>query len=206
MAVPILGLDVSRETMADLVEFSELATKWNAKINLIARGTTKTIWERHIVDSAQLYRFASSGYGKWVDIGSGGGFPGIVMAIIGKEKSKDARFILVESDQRKATFLRTAARELELPVEVIAQRIETAPPQAADIVSARALTSLSGLIPLTLRHLKTDGVALFHKGRQAGNEIADAKKNWSFDLEEYPSITDPEARILAIQRITPIGE
>jgi len=205
MSLNIAGVDVSRETMADLEAFSALVIKWNAKINLIARGTTESIWDRHIVDSAQLYQFAPNGYQKWVDIGSGGGFPGIVMAIMGKSQQKGANFVLIESDQRKAAFLRTVARELVLPVQVMAQRIESAEAQGADVVSARALAPLSGLIPLVLRHLCADGTSLLHKGRQAGNEIADVKKIWLFDLEEYPSITDPEARILAIQRITPIG-
>ena len=142
---------------------------------------------------------------KWVDIGSGGGFPGIVMAILGKTAHPQARFVLIESDQRKATFLRTAARELNLSVNVIAERIESAPEQDADVVSARALTALSGLLALSERHLKPDGLALFHKGRKSAQEVADAQSNWSFDLEDYASITDPDARILAIRRIEKLG-
>lgn len=205
MSLSVAGVNVSRETMADLEAFGDLVTKWTPTINLIARGTIEQIWDRHIVDSAQLYRFAPENYSKWVDIGSGGGFPGIVMAILGKALQPAARFILIESDQRKATFLRTAARALELPVEVIAQRIENTPQQTADVVSARALASLSGLLPLVERHLKTDGLALLHKGRQSGQEVADAQTNWSFDLEDHVSITDPESRILAIRRIKPRG-
>lgn len=205
MSSSVAGVNVSRETIADLEAFAQLATKWTPKINLIARGTIGDIWDRHIVDSAQIYRFAPESYDTWVDIGSGGGFPGIVMAILGKALQPAARFVLIESDQRKATFLRTAARELGLPVDVIAERIESAPQQAADVVSARALAALSGLLPLAQRHLKTDGLALLHKGRQARQEVADAQKNWSFDLEDHVSITDPESRILAIRRIKTLG-
>lgn len=205
MSQVIGGVNVSRETMSDLEAFAALTAKWTAKINLIARGTRDSIWERHIVDSVQLYKFAPKTFEKWVDIGSGGGFPGIVMAILAKEKNPKAQFVLIESDQRKAAFLRTAARELGLPVQVIAGRIEIAPEQNADVVSARALTALSGLLSLTQRHLKQDGLALFHKGRQSGQEVADAQKNWSFDLEENASITDPDARILAIRRINTLG-
>lgn len=205
MSSSVAGVNVSRETIADLEAFSQLATKWTPKINLIARGTIGDIWDRHIIDSAQIYRFAPESYDTWVDIGSGGGFPGIVMAILGKALQPAARFVLIESDQRKATFLRTAVRELELPVDVIAERIESAPQQAADVVSARALAALSGLLPLVQRHLKTDGLALLHKGRQARQEVADAQKNWSFDLEDHVSITDPESRILAIRRIKTLG-
>ncbi|SIT88119.1 16S rRNA m(7)G-527 methyltransferase [Yoonia rosea] len=205
MSQVIAGVDVSRETILDLEAFAALTAKWTAKINLIARGTVDSIWDRHIVDSVQLYKFAPKSFEKWVDIGSGGGFPGIVMAIVAKEKHPQAQFVLIESDQRKATFLRTAARELNLPVQVIAERIETAPVQNADVVSARALTALSGLLSLTQRHLNQDGLALFHKGRQSGQEVADAQKSWSFDLEENASITDPDARILAIRRIDTLG-
>jgi len=205
MTTNIANLDVSRETMADLESYAALVAKWTPRINLIARGTVTAIWERHIVDSVQLYRFAPDQFSKWVDIGSGGGFPGIVMAILGKTRQPEARFVLIESDQRKAAFLRTVARELSLPVIVLAQRVEDADPQMADIVSARALTALSGLLPLSQRHLKPGGIALFHKGRQAKQEVSDARKNWSFDLEDHPSFTDPEARILAIQRISALG-
>jgi len=203
MATNVGGVDVSRETIQDLEAFAALTIKWTVKINLIAKASIPEIWDRHIVDSAQLYAIAPENYQKWVDIGSGGGFPGIVMAIIAKQKRPDARFVLIESDQRKATFLRTAARELNLAVEVIAARIEDAPEQSADVVSARALATLSSLIPFVQRHLKPDGICLLHKGKQAHAEIADAELNWSFHIADHPSITDPEGRLLAIQRISP---
>lgn len=199
------GVHVSRETIAQLEAFAALTTKWTPKINLIAKGSVAQIWDRHIVDSAQLYHLAPTTFHKWVDLGSGGGFPGIILAIIAKEKQPNGTFVMIESDQRKAAFLRTAARELGLSVKVLAQRIEEADPQQADVVSARALTALSGLLPLALRHLSSEGICLFHKGRQAEQEVAEAQKNWSFQLEDRVSITDPEARLLAIQRITARG-
>ncbi|WP_342069421.1 16S rRNA (guanine(527)-N(7))-methyltransferase RsmG [Yoonia algicola] len=205
MGTDVAGVNVSRETMTELEAFAALVAKWTSKINLIARGTVDTIWDRHIVDSVQLYKFAPKTYEKWVDIGSGGGFPGIVMAILAKEMNPQAQFVLIESDQRKATFLRTAARELGLSVEVFARRIEEVPAQNADVVSARALTALSGLLPLTKQHLKSEGLGLFHKGRQSAQEVAEARKNWSFELEDFASITDPDARILAIRRIDTLG-
>ena len=204
--MPIIAdIDVSRETYDRLRLFSDLVQKWTLRINLIAKGTIPDIWERHIVDSAQLYRLADSDFGSWADIGSGGGFPGIVMAIIAAEKQPAAIFTLIESDQRKSTFLRTAARELEIPVTVLAERIEVAKPQGADIVSARALASLDALLPLVSRHLAPQGQCLLHKGRQTQQEIAAARQNWQFDLEERPSLTDPEARLLAIKGIAPIA-
>ncbi|WP_375253929.1 16S rRNA (guanine(527)-N(7))-methyltransferase RsmG [Yoonia sp.] len=200
------GVDVSRETIARLELYSQLVTKWTPKINLIARSSITEIWNRHIIDSAQLYRFAPDSYGKWVDLGSGAGFPGIVMAIIAIEKQPGAEFVLIESDQRKATFLRTAAREIGLKVSVLADRIENLPQQTADIVSARALTSLSGLLALSERHIARDGVCLFHKGKQAEQELAEARAGWRFALEDHASLTDPEARLLAIQRIEKRGK
>ena len=205
MTFSVAGGDVSRETYDDMVGFGDLVRKWTAKINLIAPSTIDDLWTRHVVDSAQLYALAPKSFGHWVDIGSGGGFPGIVMAIYAKTQQPDAAFTLIESDQRKAAFLRTASRELALNVTVTAERIETAAPANADVVSARALTTLSTLISLTERHLNPSGVALFHKGRRAEDEIAEARKAWQFDLEERPSFTDPQARLLVIQRIARAG-
>jgi len=206
MTSEVGGVDVSRETIAYLEDFAALTTKWTPKINLIAQSTVNDIWNRHIVDSAQLYKFAPSNFRHWVDLGSGGGFPGIVMAIIGKEKAPRARFTFIESDLRKSTFLRTAVREYGLNVTVISERIERADPQHANVVSARALAPLSGLLCHVVRHMKDDGICLLHKGKQADQEIADARRNWSFQLEDHASITDPEARLLAIQRITARGQ
>ena len=206
MSSQLGGVDVSRETIQYLEDFANLVAKWTPKINLIAKGSVVDIWERHVTDSVQLYQFAPKSYDTWVDLGSGGGFPGIVMAILAKEKQPSARFTLIESDQRKSTFLRTAARELQLSVTVIAERIEQTAPLDADVVSARALASLSGLLPLASRHMRAGGICLLHKGRQAAQEVADAESNWSFSLEDYASITDPEARLLVIQRISARGK
>ena len=206
MSVDVGGVNVSRETYESLSAFAELVRKWTPKINLIASSTVSDIWERHIVDSAQIYGFSPKKYAHWVDIGSGGGFPGIVMAVMGKELQPDAQFTLIESDQRKATFLRTAVRELHLNVTVIADRIEKTEPQMADVVSARALSTLSALIPLVGRHLTPDGRAILHKGKRAQEEIAEARLSWRFDLEESPSLTDLEGQVLVIQRISRVDE
>lgn len=195
------GQNVSRETLSDLRAFEELVRKWNPKINLVSKASLDDLWNRHIVDSAQLYELAPDTYRSWVDIGSGGGFPGIVLAIIAKAKQPNAIFTLIEADQRKAAFLRNAARELSLSVNVLAERIEEAAPQAADVVSARALTALSGLLPFINRHLHPGGVALLHKGQRFQAEIDDARRSWHFDLRVDPSMTDPNARLLSIQRI-----
>jgi 16S rRNA (guanine527-N7)-methyltransferase len=205
MNLNVAGEDVSRETYDDLVQFVDLVRKWTPKINLIASSTLPDLWDRHIVDSAQLYRIAPPSFDHWVDIGSGGGFPGIVMAIYAKTRQPNATFTLIESDQRKAIFLRAASRELNLNANIIANRIESVTPQEADVVSARALATLSALIPLTLPHLKPNGQMIIHKGKRVAEELAEARQTWSFDLEQHPSLTDPDARLLVIQRISRAG-
>ena len=195
-----IGVSVSRETIQHLEAFGELTAKWTAKINLIAKSTVPDIWNRHIIDSAQVFQYADSPK-HWVDIGSGGGFPGIVMAIIAKELSPDTKFTLIESDARKCTFLRTAIRELGLNAYVIPQRIEKAAPQDADIVSARALASIEDLLPMIEVHLRPEGQALLMKGRTYAEELNAVRGNWDFDLAEYTSITEPDSRILSLKRI-----
>ena len=196
-----IGVNVSRETEDALRAFADLTVKWTARINLISKSTVSDVWTRHILDSAQLYQHAPT-YDYWVDIGSGGGFPGIVMAIIGKQDRPDATFTMIESDARKSTFLRSAIRELSLNAYVQTQRIEECELAGADVVSARALGSLQDLLPLTTRHLKPTGTALLMKGRRYKDELQAVSDDWTFDLEEYSSITDRESRILSLKRIS----
>lgn len=198
----IAGLSVSRETFDALEGFSELLSKWNRSINLVSKSTVPEIWQRHIVDSAQLLTWDIPAAPHWIDIGSGGGLPGIVIAIILKETHPSASITLVESDQRKAAFLRTATRTFDLGVSVIAARAENLPATNANILSARALTSLDGLFDLAMIHLADDGKLLLHKGRTYRDEMAEAQKRWKFDVVERDSITDNEARMLEIRNIT----
>ncbi|SLN30922.1 16S rRNA (guanine(527)-N(7))-methyltransferase RsmG [Roseisalinus antarcticus] len=198
---PLPGLDVSRETRAKLVKLETLVRKWTKRINLIAPASVADIWTRHILDSAQLFSIAPP-HTHWADLGSGGGFPGLVIAILRQEKMPDAHMDLVESDQRKATFLRTATRELDLPVTTHTARIEELEPLNAPIVSARALASLPDLLSHACRHLSADGTALFLKGRNRAEEISAARRDWDFAMTETRSMTDPEAAVLRIERIT----
>ena len=199
------GLDVSRETSEKLQLFADLLRRWTRKINLISPKTVDEIWDRHIVDSAQIYALAPNSYNIWTDLGSGGGLPGIVCAAIASERSPKSLFTLIESDQRKATFLRAAVRELDLNAKVIVARIETAFPQVADVVSARGLTGLPQLLPFLQRHLSPDGQAILHKGRRHQEETIEARKSWVFSLEEHVSFTDPDARLLQITGVTRLG-
>lgn len=202
----IAGIDVSRETINALEKFAELLEKWNRSINLVSKTTIPDIWNRHIVDSAQLLALELPEKPEWLDIGSGGGLPGIVVAVILRETHPNAFVTLVESDQRKAAFLRTAASTLDLTLAIKAERVETLVPASADILSARALMSLDGLLALGQRHLKPDGRLFLLKGRSYQEEISAAQKHWKFDVVARPSITDNEAKVLEIRNIERANE
>lgn len=192
--------NVSRETMDQLRQFEALVLRWTKKINLVSNRDAAQIWERHIIDSIQVYMNAPK-FGPWLDIGSGGGFPGIVAAILAKSETPDRKFTLVDSDQRKCAFLRTAARELALNVEVVAKRVEEMPPMAADVLTARALDDLESLLHHAERHLAPDGSALFPKGARWEKEHQNAQMQWSYNLEVIKSDTNPEATILKIKEL-----
>jgi 16S rRNA (guanine527-N7)-methyltransferase len=189
-------LGVSRETEARLEEFADLLLKWSARVNLVAPSTHGDVWQRHLLDSAQLVPLAPPKPLHWLDLGSGGGLPGIVCAIFCAERSPGTRFTLVESDRRKAAFLATCARTLGLPATVRPERIEALPPQAADVVTARALAPLTRLFAFAAPHATAGACLLFPKGARHETEIAEARAQWRFTVERVPSITDPSARIL----------
>ncbi len=194
-------MNVSRETFDRLSIYADLVARWNPKINLVSRNSLKEIWTRHILDSVQVFRCAPP-FGHWVDIGSGGGFPGMVCAIMAIEECPDTRFTLVESDQRKSAFLRTVARECKANCAVISRRIETVEPLNADILSARALADLRTLISFCDRHLSNSGTALLPKGESWKKELAEAREEWNFQAEPITSLTEPKAVILKIKGVT----
>lgn len=199
---PICGVNVSRETLDGLHAYAALLQKWNAHINLVAASTLPDFWDRHIIDSAQLFTHAPANARHWVDLGSGGGLPALVCAILAKEHLPECQFTLVESDARKAAFLVTAVREFGLNAKVLTTRAETTPPQSADVVSARALAPLPQLLEWVGRHLAKDGVALLPKGKNYTEELAAAQREWHFDLALFDSQTDPLAKLLILKDIT----
>lgn len=196
-----IAQNVSRETLQRLDSYAALLKKWNPAINLVAGSTLGDLWSRHMLDSAQLVDLAPESARIWTDLGSGGGFPGLVVAILAAEKRPALEVALIESDLRKATFLRTVARETGLTVRVIPSRIEEAAPMGADVVSARALASLEKLLPLAERHLASGGIALFQKGATHRAEVAEALARWRFTVHNHPSQTDPQAVVLRIGEI-----
>ncbi|EPX82650.1 16S rRNA (guanine(527)-N(7))-methyltransferase RsmG [Salipiger mucosus] len=197
-----LPLDVSRETLDRLETLTALLTRWTEKINLVSRNSVTDAWTRHIVDSAQVFTLAEDQPSHWADLGAGGGFPGLVVAALAREHSPETRVTLVESDSRKCAFLRTALREMEIEATVLTKRIEALAPLDADVVSARALTALPGLLEYTAQHRTKDGLALFPKGARWKKEIAEAQESWQFEYTHRKSITDPDAVVLKIGALT----
>lgn len=194
-------LDVSRETSARLDAFVNLLCIWNRTINLVAPSTIENLRDRHIADSIQLLECCPQTQGTWLDIGSGGGLPGIPLAIVAAGRAPDLKFVLVEADSRKAAFLREASRQLGLGLAVQNTRIEALAPANAQVISARAVASLDKLLYMARPHLAPDGICIFPKGRDANREIRDAQNHWKFDFTRVPSQTDPDASILIIRNL-----
>ena len=194
--------DVSRETFERLELYAALLQKWNPSINLVSRASLGDLWSRHILDSVQIFEMAGHPVGHWVDLGSGGGFPGLVMAIMAKEAGSPTQVTLVESDTRKCTFLRTVIRETGVQAEVINDRIENVAPLAADVLSARALSNLTTLLAYADRHLKPDGIAIFPKGETWRKELEEARAKWCFQYEFAQSKTETGPVILRISGVS----
>lgn len=194
-----IGVHVSRETSARLVKYQELLMKWQGALNLVAPSTLPQAWERHFLDSAQVWPHAPQHARTWLDLGSGAGFPGLVLAALGAPD-----MTLVESDQRKAVFLRETARAMGLgSVRVAAQRIESLPPAPCDVITARALAPLSDLLRLAQPFWGAETVGLFLKGRNAPDELTEAAQVWQFEAKTIPSRTDPQGHLLRIRHVRP---
>lgn len=193
--------DVSRETISRLEILISLLIKWNPKINLVAKSTIDTAWHRHIVDSAQIWQLIDPNAQHWLDIGAGAGFPGLIIAAIAAEKAPKMQITLVESDQRKCVFMQTAAREMRISPTILSERIESLPPQNAEILSARALAPLEKLLEFADTHRKPDGTCLFLKGQTVDSELTSSAVSWHISADKIPSMTDSNAVILRIGEI-----
>jgi len=193
--------NVSRETTEKLEIYLSLLTKWNKSINLVGKTTLETAPTRHFADSLQLWDYRAP-FQTWVDIGSGAGFPGMVLAIASEGKGD---FHFVESDARKSAFLRNVSRETDTPVTVHTDRIENVEALKADIVSARALASISQLFEYTEEILKPDGICLYLKGQSCESELDEASQNWTYKAKQFASQTDDNGTILRIKDIARVG-
>lgn len=192
------GVDVSRETMEKLEQLSALIIKWTKAINLIAPNSVPNLWDRHIVDSAQVFHCAPDSWTHWVDLGSGGGLPALVVAILDQQ---NRLITLIESDKRKCLFLTTARRELGLNISIINRRIANADTVPANIISARALAPLNELLGYADHFLGADGIAIFPKGERYQEELDHAAQAWHFDVKAHTSQTNPDSRVLELSGI-----
>ncbi|WP_371348285.1 16S rRNA (guanine(527)-N(7))-methyltransferase RsmG [Ancylobacter sp. IITR112] len=199
-------IPVSRETEARLDTIVTLLEKWQRTINLVAPATLPVIWTRHVADSLQLVPLAGT-VRRWVDLGSGGGFPGLVVAAALAERP-ESDVTLVESDSRKAAFLREAARLADLPVTVIPSRIEQVAPRIAagvEVVSARALAPLPRLLDLAAPFLAQGATGLFLKGQDVDNELTESAKSWRIDADITASLTGGGGHVLIVRRAVPLA-
>lgn len=189
-------VDVSRETLERCAAYLELLSRWQRTINLVGQATLADPWRRHILDSAQLWPLGAAWAQRLVDLGSGAGLPGLILAILGVPEVH-----LIESDRRKASFLREAARACAVAVEVHARRIEEVPLLGADVVTARALAPLPELLELAEPQVQKGTTCLFLKGRQAEAELTLARERWTMQVAREASLSDPNSQVLIISEI-----
>lgn len=193
-------IPVPRETEVKLRSFLNLLRGWNTRINLVGKTSTDDWWTRHVLDSLQLVPLLPDN-GPILDLGSGAGFPGIVLAL-----ATDRAVHLIEADRRKAAFLMEAVRVLKLETALVHNlRIDAAPPVPATVVTARALAPLTDLLRHAHRMLPPGGVALFPKGRSGEHELTAAAAEWHMRVERFPSRTDSQSVIFRISEISPAG-
>ncbi|MBC7906641.1 MAG: 16S rRNA (guanine(527)-N(7))-methyltransferase RsmG [Rhodospirillaceae bacterium] len=187
---------VSRETLDRLRAYADLLVKWQLRINLVGPDTVPTLWQRHFLDSAQVFPILPQPIHRLVDMGCGAGFPGLVLAIMGVPDVH-----LIESDARKCAFLREVARITETKITVHNARIEAVAPLGAHVVTARALAPLEKLLGWAERHLLPEGHCVFLKGKSGEDELTTASKEWNITFERIPSQTDPTGTILHLKEV-----
>ena len=194
------ALNVSRETIDILKEYGKILKKWNNSINLVSRNSVSNLWKRHILDSAQLGSFLKFDIKTWVDLGTGAGFPGMVIAILAKDELSDLQMTLIESDKRKCVFLSEVARELDLKVRIISNRIEDCPYLNADIISARALAPLKKLLMYLDLHGKKECKGLFLKGKNIKAELDECLGFTRFEIKTNYSLVDSSGVVVEVTK------
>ena len=192
-----VAADVSRETLGRLRRYAELLVHWNRRINLVGHGTLRDLWRRHMLDSAQLYPLIADPQAPLLDLGSGAGLPGLVLAAMG---ATDVH--LIESDRRKCAFLGEAARAIGVSVAIHPERIEDVAPFIAATIVSRALAPLPELLDLAFNFSNEHSILLFLKGRTVDQELTKAQKEWSMRVDQIPSRTDPQGTILRLEAIS----
>lgn len=188
---------VSRETLHKLEIYVALLLKWQSKINLISNTTISDVWNRHVLDAIQLLNFYDHKSTTLLDIGTGAGIPGLLLAIAGNKKT-----FLVESDTRKCVFLKEAARVTNCDVEIHNSRIENLKFQDIDVITSRACANIHQLLTYASNFLSNNTVCLFPKGENYTKEVEEAQKTWHFSYDVFPSLSDSSGNIIKIYNIT----
>ena len=197
----VKNLHVSRETLNGFYEYEALLYKWNEKINLVSKNTLVDIWERHFLDSGQIIKHVEASGKRWVDVGSGAGFPGLVVALLLRDRKIDCDLVLVEKNPKKGFFLNEVIRKLKLNVEVVNDNIYTLERLNADILTARAFSELNNLIEIAFRHRKKEGICLFLKGENYRIELDKTLNYWFFDYDIVDSLSSSSGKIIRVKKI-----
>jgi 16S rRNA (guanine527-N7)-methyltransferase len=192
--------DVSRETLARLKTYAAMLEDWNARLNLVSRASLEDLWRRHFLDSAQLVGFLPPDAKSLVDLGSGAGFPGLVLAVMLRDRP-DFRVVLVEATAKKCRFLEAVAARLELKTEIHNERIEDCRPETFDVVTARACKPLVDLLSYAQGFWGPKTVGLFLKGQNVEAELTEARKSWRMGPQRHPSRSDPSGVILEVREL-----
>lgn len=205
-AEKIARVDVSRETYERLEIYAELLARWNRKINLVSPESIADLWRRHVVDSVQLARLAPEAARSWVDLGSGAGLPGLLVAAVRQEAFPLEKMVLIDSDQRKAAFMAEASRAMQVPVTIEIRRLgEPTEPEPFDVISARALAPLPKLLDYAEPFVSDRSICLFPKGKNRSSEIETASLAWSITIDEIQSRSSDESAVLRLQDVSRIG-
>jgi 16S rRNA (guanine527-N7)-methyltransferase len=192
--------DVSRETLADYQAWHALLVKWNRKINLVSPTAMDDFWRRHALDSWQIWPHIPDKASKFIDLGSGAGFPGLAMAI-GCKSKKNGQVTLVESAGKKTSFLRTVIRDLNLPANATSERAEEIEPSPHDVITARAFAPLPRLFAYAQPFWGEGTIGLFLKGEAVSEELTQASKEWTYNVETVPSLSDAAGCLLKITEL-----
>lgn len=198
------AITVSRETVENLKLYSEMLREWNAIHNLVSKVSLEDLWRRHFLDSAQLAPLIPLAANTLVDLGSGAGFPGLVLAEMLKNRQK-FRTVLYEATGKKCRFLAAVAARLDLKVEIRNARAEEAKAEAFDIVTARALAPLPELLAYAQRFFGDNTIALFPKGQNLASELTDTHKSWKMIANKHPSMSDPTGIVLEVRELQSVG-
>ena len=193
--------DVSRETLLKLRAYEASLQEWQNKFNLVSKSSLEDAWNRHFIDSMQLVKYIPQSAQSLYDFGSGAGFPGMVLAIMAAEKTPYLKVSLIESIGKKTLYLKHVSEICSVNVEIFNQRIESLPKNKVDVITSRAMTSLSDLLGCAYPFCKKETVCIFPKGKKHQEEIDEAKKHWQFECQIHPSETSSEGVILVITKL-----